>query len=282
MRLISLLVLLAGMSGACGQDTLALTKKPNSEQVATANEVIRASQQAPTSLAYGGYAIVDIKLEGKLTSYIVPGSDDCIKTISLARGQGYAGWLVTKGESAHKWTEIAPIATHDRLIVTGSANGTTTLIWMTVQNNEAVVVAAFQFVVGKPKPVVPDEPDVPPSDPLGLKFKAAAKLDAAANKADKKWLAPLAGIYESASNFIPETVATVGQLDELLLAARKGAGIPEPEVQFLNLRRAIQQEIYASLGVDINSSNVVLTADTRRLAMLAFGKIAKAIEEVAK
>lgn len=276
-KLLAFFLLLSAVT-VSAQDTLTLSKKPSTEQVATAKETIKAAQQAPTTLAYGGYAIIDIKLEGKLTTYTVPGSDDCIRTVPLPKGSVYSGWLVAKGEAAAKWTEIAAVATHDRLLVSGTANGTTTLIWMTVQNNEAVVVAAFQFVIGKPKPVEPDVP--PPDDPLVKKFKAAAAADAAAGKADKQWLPKLAGIFESAANFIPETVTTVGQLDELLLAARKAAGIPEPDQQFLNLRRAIQAEIYARLGVDINSSNVTLTPDTRRLAMLAFGKIAVAIEEI--
>lgn len=158
-----LLLVLAG--GVNGQDSLTLAKRPDPQQVATAKETIRSATQTPTLLAFGGYAIIDIKLEGKLSSYVVPGSDDCIKTISIPKGQGYTGWLVPKGETAHKWTSIDPVPTHDRLLVTGTANGTTTLIWMTVQNNEAVVVAAFQFIVGEPRP--PPPPDIDPDvDPI--------------------------------------------------------------------------------------------------------------------
>ena len=61
MRFISLLILLLvspAMTG--GQDTLTLAKRPNSEQVALARETIQSAAQAPTTLADGGYAIIDI------------------------------------------------------------------------------------------------------------------------------------------------------------------------------------------------------------------------------
>lgn len=155
--------------------------------------------------------------------------------------------------------------------------GTTSILILSVSEDgkRVVVVAKMTVTVGKRKP-----PPPPPDSPLVKKFRSALATDVAAGKADKNWIDDLAGIFESASKTIPDSVTTIGQLDELLLAARKAAGIPEPEVQLLNLRRAVQQEIYSRLGVDTNSSAVKLTADTRRLAMVAFADISAALMEV--
>lgn len=162
MRLLSLLLLLA-CGSAWGQDTLALTKKPSTDQVASAKEIVKASQQSPTTLAYGGYAIIDVKLEGELESYTVPDSDDCLRTVSIPKTKGYSGWLVSKGDVSPQWTEIAAIATHDRLLVTGVANGKATVIWHGIVNGKSSIIAAFQFVIGKPQPPKPDDPK--PDDP---------------------------------------------------------------------------------------------------------------------
>lgn len=264
------------------QEQLTLSKRPDPQQVATAKETIRSAAQAPTTLAYGGYAIIDIKLEGEVESYPVPGSDDCLRTVAIPKGKGYAGWLVAKGEVAHKWTVIEPILTHDRLLVAGVSNGVATIIWHGIVNGKSSIVAAFQFVVGKQPPKPDDIVPVPVDDPLVKAFRNAMALDVAANKADKKHLLALAGIYERASEDALTSVRTMNALDELLVSARKAAQIPDPDVVYPALRKAVQQEVYALLGVGPNDGATVLTDDTKRLAKLAFGKIATAIEEVAK
>lgn len=262
------------------QDNLQVSKRPTAGEVDTAKATIKAAQDSPTVLAYGGYAVIDIKLEGKLTSYVVPGSDDCLRTVSIPKGQGYQGWLVAKGETAPKWTVIDSIATHDRLLVTGTSNGTTTLIWMTVSNGEAVVVAAFKFVVGKPAPK-PDDPP-PPVDPLVNSFRSAMAQDVSTGKGDKKWLIPLAGIYKIASNDSLDSLATMNDLDARLTSDRVAAGIPDPDKQLLNLRRAVQTELYSQLGVTKDSGAMALKPDTRRLAKAAMAKIATALETIAQ
>lgn len=286
MKRFALLLSLLMAAVAYGQEQLSLSKMPSKEQLQSAKEVIKSAETSPTKLSIGGYATVDIKLEGKLTPYIVPGSDDCIKTVTVIKATGYEGWLVTKGENEFRWTKIDPVATHDRIMVTGVKQGVATLIWIAVQNNEAVVVAAFRFEIGpvKPAPVIipPDEPVIPVEDELTKRLRAAAQLDAAAGKADKKHLLPLAGIYLAASNDPLAQVSTMDALDTLLFEARKRAGIPDPAIVFPNLRKAVQQEIYARLGIGPNDGKQPLTDDTKRLAKLAFGKIATTLEILAK
>jgi len=159
--LLSLLLL----SPIQSQHSLVLSKKPNAEQVATAEATIKSAQQSPTVLAFGGYAIIDIKLEGKLKAYVVPGSDDCIKTISIPKGTSYSGWLVPAGDTQFRWVTIEPNKDIDRLLVVGTANGSATVIWHAVVNGESEIVAAFKFDVGQPRPP-PDPIDPPkPVDP---------------------------------------------------------------------------------------------------------------------
>lgn len=159
-----LLLMLAG--GVNGQERLTLSKKPSTEQVATAEATIKSAQQSPTVLAFGGYAIIDIKLEGKLKAYVVPGSDDCIKTIPIPKGQSYSGWLVPTGKTQFEWVTIEPNKDINRLLVIGSANGSATVIWHAVVNGESEIVAAFKFDVGKPRPP-PPPPDIDPDvDPI--------------------------------------------------------------------------------------------------------------------
>jgi len=279
LRSLLLLLLLPGFLQA--QHTLVLSKKPNAEQVATAEATIKSAQQSPTQLAFGGYAIVDIKLEGKLRSYVVPGSDDCIKTIPILKGQSYSGWLVPAGKTQFEWVTIEPNKDIDRLLVVGTANGSATVIWHAVVNGESEIVAAFKFDVGKPRPV-PPKPDDPvvPDDPLVKSFKEALNKDVLAGKGDKKWILPLAGIYEAASNDSLESMATMGDLDNVLFSARQKAGIPDPEVQLLNLRKAMQAELYQQLGVNKDSASVPFKPDTRRLAKATLLKIANALEAI--
>lgn len=280
------------------QTTYPLIEGPPPAKLAEASAMVDAvkKSQSPVALSIGGYALIQIKVTTKLTPYIVPGSNDCLATESIPKGKVYRGWFVPLGGKEFVYATIAADPDFDRLLVTGTVKGTATILWLTVANGEAVVVAGYQFDVagGKPKPK-PDEPDVPPTpvdDPLVKAFRVAAQADAAAGKADKKWLDDLAGIYEGASKFIPESIRkdsagnplpmTVGDLNEVIANAVKAAGIPEVDVQFPNLRRAVQQEIFARLGINKDSGNTTLTVDARRMAQTTFGRISTALMEIAK
>lgn len=270
------------------QTTYPLIEGPPPAKLAEASAMVDAvkKSQSPVALSVGGYALIQIKVTTKLTPYVVPGSNDCLATESIPKGKAYRGWFVPLGGKEFVYATIAADPDYDRLLVTGTIKGTATILWLTVANGEAVVVAGYQFDVagGKPKPK-PDEPDVPPTpvdDPLVKAFRAAAQVDAAAGKADKKWLDDLAGIYEGASKSIPDSVTTISQLNDLIANAVKAAGIPEVETQFPNLRRAIQQEIFARLGINKDSGNTTLTIDAKRMAQTTFGKISAALTEIAK
>ena len=258
---------------AAAQDNLQVSKRPTAGEVATAKATIQAAQDAPTLLAYGGYAVIDIKLEGKLTNYVVPGSDDCLRTVSIPKGQGYQGWLVAKGETAPKWTVIAPIATHDRLMVTGTANGATTLIWMTVSNGEAVVVAAFKFIVGTPRP------PPPPPDTLSdfeKALKKALEADITAGKGTKAQATMLAGVYRSAANSLP-SVTTVGELYATLQKAIATAGVPPPATALPTMRQLIAAELNKRLPTDADRQ---LTLEDRNRITATFGAMADSLEAV--
>lgn len=255
------------------QDNLQVSKRPTAGEVATAKATIQAAQDSPTLLAYGGYAVIDIKLEGKLTSYVVPGSDDCLRTVNILKGQGYQGWLVAKGETAPKWTVIEPISTHDRLLVTGTSNGTTTLIWMTVQNGEAVVVAAFKFIVGTPRP------PPPPPDTLSdfeKALKKALEADIAAGKGTKAQAALLAGVYRSAANSLPNG-ATAGELYATIQKAIATAGIPPPATALPTMRQLIAAELNKRLPTDADRQ---LTLEDRNRITATFGAMADSLEVI--
>lgn len=161
--------------------------------------------------------------------------------------------------------------------------GTTQILIFANGDKKPVCIARMTITVGKPAPKPDDPPVIIPDDPLTQKLRVAANADYVAGKSDKKILLPLAGIYEgAAAGDFPATVVTCGDLDNLLYQARKNAGLPEADVIYPTLRKAIQQEIYARLGIDTNSSNVKLTEDTKRLAKLTFGKIAASLEALTK
>lgn len=208
---LALILLLLLPSLACAQEKLTLSKMPSHEQVKSAKELIEQVKSAPTKLSTGGYALIDIKLEGKLTSYVVPGSDDCIKTILIPKGQAYEGWLVDMTTNQFTWTRIEPVA-WDRVLVTGLKNGTATLIWMSVQNGEATVVAAFQFLIGKapPKPDPVDPDPIPGTDLL----VQAAQADIKAGKGTADDLANYANLYAMYSTSVKNdaSLKTVGDL----------------------------------------------------------------------
>lgn len=151
-----------------GQQRLMLAERPAAEKLAAAKDLIKSAETAPTNLAVGGYALIDIKLPGELTSYIVPGSDDCIQKVTISKGTAYEGWLVEQATGMFKWTRIEPEKEFDRVLVTGLSKGTQTLLWMAVKDGKAVVIAAFQFQVGPPTPPIPPKPPEPEPEPVPI------------------------------------------------------------------------------------------------------------------
>jgi len=282
----ALLLLLLLPLVARGQDVISVSKMPSPDQVASAKDVIDKSKTEPVYLKANGYALANIDFPRKLKCYPVQGSDDCLKFLPLPKGTTYEGLLVNNVTGELTWTRIEPDKDKDRTLVIGIKQGAATILWIAngaTLDEEPVIVKAYHFVVGKPAPKPDDPPVIIPDDPLTQKLRVAANADYLAGKADKKILLPLAGIYEGAAGGVfPASVVTVGDLDNLLYQARLAAKLPEPDVVYPTMRKTIQQEIYAKLGIDLNSGSEVLTEDTKRLAKAAFGQIAVALENLAK
>lgn len=283
MRLLaaSLLSLLL-LSPIYPQERYGLAPGPTKEKLADAAKVLASVNNNPIAMPYGGYALIDIDVTGELVPYIVPGSDECLDIELIPKGKSTKQWHVKKGDAEFSWVTIPADDKVDRLKVSGIEKGSQTILWMSVANGKPYVVKGYKFDIGpqKPKPK-PDDPVIP-DDPLVKSFKDALSKDVLAGKGDKKWILPLAGIYEAAGNDSLESMATMGDLDNVLLSARQKAGIPDPEVQLLNLRKAMQSELYQQLGINKDSASVPFKPDTRRLAKATLLKIATALEAIAQ
>lgn len=283
MKSLSLILLLFLPLSAWGQERLTLSARPTSEAVQTAKDLIKSAETTPTKLVMFGYALIDIKIPGKLSTYIAPGADDCLQQVKIAKGTVYEG-LLAGPDGIVKWTRIEAVD-YDRVLVVGVKTGQATLIWMGVKGDEAVVIAAFQFAVGKPapKPVEPpDDPVVPVDDDLTKGMRAAFAKDTVAGIGEKKWLLPMAGIYEAASKDSLDSIKTAGDLDNLLTAARIAAGIPDPDKTLTETRHFIKRQLLANLTGGVDAPATVLDAAKKTLAKSLMGKVAESLERLAK
>lgn len=148
----ALLLLLLLPLAARGQDVISVSKMPSPDQVASAKDIIKKSQSDPVVLRANGYALANIDFAQKLKCYPVPGSDDCLKFLPIPKGTVYEGLLVSNSTGELSWTRIEPDKDKDRYLIIGVKQGTSTIIWIAngaTPNDEPVVVAAYQFVVGK-------------------------------------------------------------------------------------------------------------------------------------
>lgn len=255
-----------------GQEKLTLSERPSNQSLETAKQLIKSAETAATKLAIAGYALIEIKLPGKLTHYTVPGSDDCLISLFIPKNTVYQGWFYVDGEL--KWVKIEA-ADIDRLLISGTKKGTATLIWMTVKGDEAVVVAAFQFEVagGKPKPPGPVNPDLTDFE---KKLKAAGDTDIKAGKGSKEHALLLASVYRSAANALPAT-ATVGELYKQLQTAFTAAGVPPVAQSLPTMRRAIADELDKRLPTEADKA---LTLEDRNRISAAFTAMADSLEAV--
>lgn len=287
MRYLAGVLLLLLATSVVAQEKLVLQEMPSPAAITKAEDTIRAAKKSAVNLKFGGYATIDIKIEGNLETYVVPGSDDCITTEPIEKGKPKSGFMVDKNETQFKWTTI-PAADINRVNVYGTATGTSTLIWMTVKEGKPVVVAAFQFVVGEPQPgpgpgPKPPDPVPVPTDPLIERLRQAAVKDAVSGKSDKVWLPKLALIFETASA-IPATIKNLSQLEAALYQHRLQIGMPEPDVLFTNLRHAIKGEIYTAIGITgkENLESILMDSERSSKASAIFKRISIALTEIAK
>ncbi len=148
----ALLLLLLLPMVARGQDVISVSKMPSPDQVASAKDIIKKAQSDPVVLRANGYALANIDFAQKLKCYPVPGSDDCLKFLPIPKGTAYEGLLVSNSTGELSWTRIEPDKDKDRYLIIGVKQGTSTIIWIAngaTPNDEPVVIAAYQFVVGK-------------------------------------------------------------------------------------------------------------------------------------
>lgn len=255
-----------------GQEKLTLSERPSNQSLETAKQLIKSAETAATKLAIAGYALIEIKLPGKLTHYTVPGSDDCLISLFIPKNTVYQGWFYVDGEL--KWVKIEA-ADIDRLLISGTKKGTATLIWMTVKGDEAVVVAAFQFEVagGKPKPPGPVNPDLTDFE---KKLKAAGDTDIKAGKGTREHALLLASVYRSAANALPAT-STVGELYKQLQTAFTAAGVPPVAQSLPTMRKAIAEELDKRLPTEADKP---LTLEDRNRISAAFTAMADSLEAV--
>lgn len=258
------------------QEERALTRRPKPVELAAARDMIRNDADKTTNLKYGGYATIRIEVAGELTSYVVPGSDDCIKTEIIPKGKSHASFKVRNtSDDGFVWVEVEPDAKYDRLLVQGFGNGTSTVLWLTVENGKPVVVDGFKFVVGKPKP------PAPPPDTLTdfeKQLKAAMERDVAASKGTRQHAEKLAAVYRAAANNLP-TASTVDALYRAMQQAFTAEGVPSPSASLTTMRQAIAAELNKRLPTEADKQ---LTLEDRNRVTAAFNYMADSIEAILK
>ena len=113
-------------------------------------------------------------------------------------------------------------------------------------------------------------------------MRAAFAKDTVAGIGEKKWLLPMAGIYEAASKDTLDGVKTAGDLDALLTAARIAAGIPDPDKTLSETRQYIKRQLQANLTNGADAPATVLDATKKTLAKALMGKVSDSLEKLAK
>lgn len=244
--MLTLAALLTVFPLAAGQDVLRGGDKPTYSEIQTAHDIMRRAKAEPIILASGGYAFIELDAPSKNKWYVVPGGTGEIKRQLMPKGSTYEGFLVPKGETAFKWTEIAG-ADKDRVRVTGVKEGPVTLLRIAngkTAEDEPDVVAAYHFIVGpQPAPpvvippvVVPPvvvPPDTPITEILGftsLAIAELAKLPAtarplASSLADN-FEAVSAKLAASSAMTIDDAMAQLTEKNRATLGANRAAWLP--------------------------------------------------------
>lgn len=251
-------------------------------ELENAKKIIRESQPKALKLEVGEFEVIEPAASVTSPLLWIVQDDTICQRIDIKPNQPFGVWMKRRGEVAARYHafEAKPFG-WILLIGVKQGQSITHIVRNGANDKEApAVIDKLDVTVGEVIPPKPPEPPV--GDPLVKSFRNAAAKDATLGKADKQWLLPLAGIFEMASEDSLDGLTKIADINSRLLAARKAAGIPEPDLQFPSLREAIRQEIYRALNVGENDGNVTLTADTKRLAKVCFGKISKALEVLAK
>jgi len=257
----------------------------SSVDIAKAQAIIAATQPKELKLKVGEFEIIEPSKDAKPLQFQYL-TNNCYRLYQVQPGETLVMVGVRRGDTErrlhrfeakpYRWAVIEAVLQGSEVVVV-NRNGAI------ADKDPPEEVERVLVLVGEPKPEPPPKPVDPPVEDALLKaFREAAQKDAAAGKADKRWILPLAGVYKSTSLDSLESLKTISDLDSRLNAMRVAADIPEPATQFFNLRMAIRIELLSRLGVSDVDSAKELTPGTRRLAKLAMGQISTALEVLAK
>jgi len=251
-------------------------------EIEKAKEVLAASQPKTLKLEVGEFEVIEPAANVTSPLLWIVQDDSICQRIDIKPNQPFGVWMKRRGDAVAKYHafDAKPVG-WILLIGVKQGQSITHIVKNGATEKEAPsVIDKLDVTVGEAIPPKPPEPPV--EDPLTKALRAAAQKDAVAGKSDKKHLQALAGVFEMASEDSLSGLNTIADMDSRLNAARVAAGIPDAERMYPALREAVRQEIYRALNVDANSGATVLTDDTKRLAKVCFGKVAKALEEIAK
>lgn len=277
-RLLLLLFLLPSLAQA---QSITYGDAIPAQAVDAAQKTIDAAKPKMLALNPGEFEIIE-PAKGVAASLLWLSTDpSTMQRLEIPAGQAFSIYGIRRGDKVAKH-HVFQARAFAWSVVIGATQGHNVLTLVKSGDKPElapVVVDTIDVTVGKPKPVVPD---VPVDDALTQALRVAANADYKAGKSDKKILLPLAGIYEAAANDTLATVTTVGALDDRLYQARLAAGIPEPEVAYPTMRKAIQTEIYSKVGVDNNSASKPLTDAMKKSANAVFSRVAASLEAIAQ
>lgn len=206
-------------------------------------------------------------------------NETCLQRIDVAANQPLGLWLKRRGETNTKLHQFAA-KPFPWVILIGVKAGTSTIHVIrngATATSAPAIVDKLEVTIGG---VVPPTPPTPVEDDLTQALRAAIKIDQQANKADRKWILALAGIYEAAGRDSLESVKTAGELDQLLNNARQAAGIPEPDQALPTLRQRLRQELLNRLNIPETGQAQPLTTESRKLAKTVLSNIAHALEAI--
>lgn len=208
-------------------------------------------------------------------------NDTTVQRIEVAANQPLGLWLKRRGETAPRLHQF-PAKPFPWVILVGIKSGTSTI--HVIRNGATattapVIVDKLEVTIGGN---TPPTPPTPVEDDLTQALRAALKVDQRANKADRKWILALSGIYDAASRDSLESIKTAGELDQLLNTARQAAGIPEPDQALPTIRQRIRQELLTRLNISENGQTQPLTTESRKLVKTILNNIAHALEVISQ
>lgn len=262
--------------------TLTVGNHYTTSELEAARKTLKDAEPKLLKMKVGEFEVVEPDKSVTTPLLWVCTDEAILERITVPANQAISLFMTRRGEASRKLHQFAS-KPYQWVILVAIKEGTTYV--QIVRNGASAdlppsIIDRIDATVGETRPQPP--PDPPMEDELLKKFRKAAQLDATQNLSDRKYLLPLAGIYESASEDTLEQFKTFGELDSNINRAVQAAGIPPPDKVFPALRKAIMQEIYERLNIDANAGNKTITDDTKRLARVCFGKIASALESLAK